>query len=119
ALAQLHSDGRPDRAASLVPILVESPRLSLESLGNSSIALSHKMAMLMRSELVNLNYAADDTLNELHADPWFGCMTEMADLPSLHARRTEVRAERAETLGYLSDKGGDVLISLLRTGDSS
>ena len=117
ALAQVHADGRPERAEWLVPILVEEPRGSLDSLGNSSIALKDKMAMLMRSELVNHSYATSFTLNDLHADPWFGCMTEMSDLPSLYERRNDVRAERAETIGYLSDKGGEPLLELLRTGN--
>ena len=72
--------------------------------------------MLVRSELVNRSFATTDTANELHADPWFGCMVEMSDLPSLHARRHEVRWERAETLGYLRDKGGDLLMELLHSG---
>ena len=72
AVAQLHADGHLDRASALVPILVENPRASLDSLGNSSIGMQDKMAMLMRSELVNLSYATNFTLNQLHADPWFG-----------------------------------------------
>ncbi|BBX04652.1 hypothetical protein BST36_27465 [Mycolicibacterium moriokaense] len=119
ALAQLHADGHADRASGLVPILVENPRASLESLGNSSIELRDKMAMLMRSELVNHSYATDFTLNELHSDPWFGCMTEIADLPSLYNRRDEVPLERKETIEYLTDKGGEVLIELLSTGTVS
>jgi hypothetical protein len=63
------------------------------------------MAMLIRSELVNHSYSAEQTSNKLHAHPWSGCMVELADLPSLYHRRREVRAERAETLAYLRDRG--------------
>jgi hypothetical protein len=75
--------------------------------------------MLIRSELVNHNYSAEQTLNKLHFHPWFGCMVELADLPSLYQRRREVRAERAETLAYLRDRGGEPLMELLKTGKTS
>ncbi len=52
------------------------------------------------------SFAADFTLNELHADPWFGCMTELADLPMLVHKRDEAPDEWKETIGYLADKGG-------------
>lgn len=116
ALAWLHADGEVHRASMLTKLLAGEPRKALEGLGNSTIALPEKMAMLIRSELVNRNYRSSVTLNELHADPWFGCMVEMSDLPSLYHRRHEVARERAETLGYLSDKGGELLIELLRSG---
>jgi hypothetical protein len=74
------------------------------------------MAMLIRSELVNHNYSAEQTSNELYPHPWSGCMVELADLPSLYHRRREARAERAETLAYLRDKGGESLMELLRKG---
>jgi hypothetical protein len=117
ALAQVHADERTDRIEWLVPVLVEDPRTSLESLGNSSIPLRDKMAMLVLSELVNRSYAAEFTLNALHADPWFGCMTEFSDLPKLFYRKDEAADERAETIGYLADRGGPTLTALLRTGD--
>ena len=116
ALAQLHADQRTKRIKQLVPVLIENSRTSLESLGNSSIPLQDKMAMLVLSELANRSYATDFTLNELHADPWFGCMTELSDLPVL-VHKDDVAAERRETIGYLADKGGPTLTALLRTGD--
>ncbi|MDV3125282.1 hypothetical protein M1247_10200 [Mycobacterium sp. 21AC1] len=116
ALARLHTDGKTDRFAGLIELLADDPRRALECLGDSTISASDKMAMLIRSELVNHNFTAEETLNELHSHPWFGCMVELADLPSLYNRRHEVSAERAETLAYLGDRGGEPLTELLRTG---
>lgn len=102
--------------SALTRILRSEPRAALEALGNSTIALEDKMALLIRTELVNCSFAADFTLNELHADPWFGCMVELSDLAALHRARDKKRAERAETLSYLKDKGGKRLIESLRLG---
>jgi hypothetical protein len=118
ALAKLYSDGNSERFAGLLALLADDPRKALECLGDSTIAVGDKMAMLIRSELVNHNYSAEDTWNRLHSHPWFGCMVEIADLPSLYQRRNEVRAERAETLAYLRDRGGEPLIELLKAGKS-
>lgn len=46
-------------------------------------------------------------------------MVEIADLPSLYQRRDEARVERAETLAYLRDRGGEPLMELLRAGKST
>lgn len=119
ALARLHDDGKVDRFTDLIVLLDGDPRAALESLGLSSIDAGHKMATLIRSELVNLNFAAEYTFNELHPHPWFGCMVELADLPSLYQRRAEVREERIETLSYLCDRGGAPLMQLLRTGNAA
>ncbi|PRC43165.1 hypothetical protein C6A85_000000106755, partial [Mycobacterium sp. ITM-2017-0098] len=119
ALAQVHAEERKDRIEYLVPVLIKEPRTSLESLGNSSIPLRDRMAMLILSELVNRSFAAESTFNALHPDPWFGCMTELSDLPRLFHRRDKVADERAETIGYLVDRGGPSLTSLLRTGSLS
>ncbi|MGE2718451.1 hypothetical protein [Mycolicibacterium celeriflavum] len=114
------SDTAASRTRSaLIRMLSQEPRRALEGLGNSTIALRDKMGMLVGSELVNRSFATTFTLNELHADPWFGCMVEISDLPSLHRRRDEVREERAETLAYLRDKGGDLLIDTLATGKAA
>ena len=104
--------------SALVQVLTQDPRKALEGLGSSTIPLQAKMAQLVRTELVNQSYAATLTLNKLHADPWFGCMVEMADLRSLFRRRSQVADERAETLGYLEDKGGQFLLELLQSGNS-
>jgi len=119
ALAMLDSDGKSKRFPPLIAILVREPRRALETLGDSTIPAGDKMAMLIRSELVNQNFSVENTLNPLHTHPWFGCMVELADLPSLYHRRDEVPEERAETLAYLGDRGGGPLIELLRTGESS
>lgn len=119
ALAQLHADDLPKRVRELVPVLVADPRTSLVNLGNSSIALRDKMAMMIRSELVNMSFASDDTFNDMHADPWFGCMNELADLPILTHRRQKVPDEWRETVAYLADKGGAPLMDILRTGKAS
>ncbi|AWT52228.1 hypothetical protein D806_012400 [Mycolicibacterium smegmatis MKD8] len=119
ALARLHADGKNERFAGLTALLAADPRGALESLGDSTIPASEKMAMLIRSELVNYSFTAEETLNELHWHPWFGCMVELADLPSLYNRRDEVPEERAETLAYLRDRGGQALVELLRTGKAA
>lgn len=119
ALARLHADGKADRFAGLIVLLADEPRKALECLGHSTIPAGEKMAMLIRSELVNRDFATDQTHNELHSHPWFGCMLELADLVSLHRRQHEVRAERAETLAYLWDRAGQPLMELLRTGKSA
>ncbi len=116
AIAWLNNDGDDARVAQLAKLLAENPREALNCLGNSTIPLQDKMAMLVRTELVNRSFATADTANELHSDPWFGCIVEMSDLPSLYVRRREVRWERAETLGYLRNKGGDLLVELLESG---
>ena len=115
-LARLHADNKRERFAGLIEVLTDDPRRALECLGDSTIPAGDKMSMLIRSELVNHNFRAEETLNELHSHPWFGCMVELADLPSLFERRREVPTERAETLAYLRDRGGESLIALLRTG---
>ncbi|WP_232007750.1 hypothetical protein, partial [Mycobacterium gordonae] len=119
ALAKLHSDSNRERFAGLIPLLADDPREALECLGDSTIPAGEKMAMLIRSELVNQDYSAEETFNKLHSHPWFGCMVELSDLPSLYQRRKEVPAERAETLAYLRDRGGQPLMELLRTGKSA
>lgn len=116
ALARLHADNKRERFAGLIELLTDDPRRALECLGDSTIPAGDKMSMLIRSELVNHNFRAEETLNELHSHPWFGCMVELADLPSLFERRREVPTERAETLAYLRDRGGESLIALLQTG---
>ena len=116
ALARLHADGQRERFTGLIQLLDREPRKALECLGDSTMLASDKMAMLVRSELVNRKFQTKETLNDLHTHPWFGCMVEIADLPSLYNRRKEVAAERAETLAYLRDRGGEPLIELLSSG---
>lgn len=111
------ADTAQQRARSaLTRILEQDPRTSLESLGNSLIPVADMAELLIRTGLVSRSYTADFTLNPLHNNPWVGCMVEIADLPSLFARRKTVQQERAETIAYLSDKGGVLLIDLLTAG---
>jgi len=123
SLAHLHAHGNKERFDRLIALLAGEPRKALECLGDSTIATGDKMAMLIRSELVNHDFSTDETLNELHSHPWFGCMVELADLPSLYRRGrrgvTPVTAARAETLAYLRDTGGAVLMELRSTGKTS
>jgi hypothetical protein len=102
--------------SALMKMLAQQPRQALESLGNSTVPAREKVAMLIESELVNRSLSAEFTLNEHHADPWFGCMVEISDLPALEENRHAVAAERDETLAYLRDKGGEVLIDVLARG---
>ncbi|WP_167106456.1 hypothetical protein [Mycobacterium sp. DL592] len=116
ALTRLRADGRMKRFKELTVLLAEDPRRALECLGDGTTPAGDKMAAFVRSELVNHSFAAEQTHNELHAHPWFGCMVELADLPSLFHRRHKVRGERAETLAYLRERGGVPLMELLQTG---
>ncbi|MGV0578350.1 hypothetical protein ABQE57_07920 [Mycolicibacterium elephantis] len=116
AMAHLYAEGNVDRFEGLTALLADNPRFALDRLGDSTIPAGDKMAMLIRSELVNRDFSAEQTLNELHAHPWFGCMVELSDLPSLYLRRHEVRDERAQTLAYLRDRGGGPLMDLLKCG---
>lgn len=100
-------------------ILRENPRAALEALGSSTIPQPAMLELYIRSGLVYRSYAAEFALNDLHTNPWVGCLVEIADLPSLYRRRTEVAEERAETLNYLADKGGSALVETLRFGKSS
>lgn len=120
ALSWLESELLDSRAiatrSALVKMLAQQPRQALECLGNSTVPIREKVAMLIESELVNRTFSAEFTLNELHADPWFGCMVEISDLPALALKQHEVAEEREETLSYLRDKGGGVLIDVLAKG---
>ncbi|QXQ15029.1 hypothetical protein [Skermania piniformis] len=100
----------------LVQLLHRDPRSALETLGDSATSVDELAAAVIRTGLAERSFAADFTLNELHHNPWVGCMVEMADLPSLYRRRDQVAAERADTLAYLADKGGDLLLEVLRVG---
>jgi len=112
----LHDSTAQRHFAALTASIGAQPREALEGLGDSLIAVADKMAMLVGTELVRRSYAGSDTFNELHADPWVGCMVEIADLPFLFHRRRENIEERAQTIGYLTEKGGTPLIDALRTG---
>lgn len=100
----------------LIRMICRNPRSALEALGNSTIDHSDSMALLIRTELIDYAYSASFTLNELHPDPWVGCLVEISDLPSLLERKANVQGEREETLGYLQNQGGEALIELLRAG---
>lgn len=114
------ADTAQQRARSaLTRILDQDPRTSLESLGNSLIPVADMAELLIRTGLVARPYHAEFTLNPMHSNPWVGCMVEIADLPSLFKRRQYVADERAETIGYLKDKGGDLLIELLALGKAA
>ncbi|MCX4092079.1 hypothetical protein [Nocardia sp. alder85J] len=111
--------GRSDRGityrrGALLRALAVNPRAALEALGDSTIPAEEMPALLIRAGLAETSYAADSTLNELHHNPWVGCLVEISDLPSLWARRDEVADERADTLGYLRIQGGEWLMNLLR-----
>lgn len=100
----------------LIRILLKHPRSALEALGNSAISQDSMTALLIRTHLIDRPFSASFTLNDLHPNPWVGCMVEIADLPALRQKGISVATERAETLAYLRTQGGDDLIALLRTG---
>ncbi|MBR7193514.1 hypothetical protein [Gordonia sp. SCSIO 19800] len=100
----------------LVQIVLKHPRSALEALGNSVVPQNDMMALLIRTHLVDRPYSASFTLNDLHQNPFVGCMVEIADLPALRAQGANAATERAETLAYLKTQGGEDLIALLRSG---
>lgn len=100
----------------LVRILGRNPRFALEALGNSVVSQDEMMGLIIRTHLVDYPYSASFTLNDLHPNPWIGCMIEIADLPVLREKASSVAAERAETLAYIRAQGGDDLIALLQSG---
>ncbi|WP_397518904.1 hypothetical protein [Rhodococcus pyridinivorans] len=119
ALAVLpDEDGTLQLRRALSYLVRVNAREALNAVGDSTIPPEDMMELVVRTGLVRRPFVADDTANELHAHPWVGCMVEIADLPSLFARRNEVRSEREETLAYLSDKGGPMLMELLSSGRS-
>lgn len=100
----------------LIQIVLKYPRSALEALGNSVIPQDAMMALLINTHLVDRPYSASFTLNDLHQNPFVGCMVEIADLPALRAQGPDAATERAETLAYLKSQGGEDLIALLRSG---
>jgi hypothetical protein len=116
---ELHDVTARQNLTALIGSIGAQPREAFQGLGNSSIALPEKLAMLVNTELVRHSYAGPGHPPELHADPWFGCMVELADLPSRCHRRQEDWQEHAETVGYLAEKGGEQLIDALRAGKAA
>ncbi|MDS1116641.1 hypothetical protein RD149_23110 [Gordonia westfalica] len=100
----------------LVRILGRNPRFALEALGNSVVSQDEMMGLLIRTHLVDYPFSASFTLNDMHPNPWIGCMIEIADLPALREKASTVATERAETLGYLRAQGGVDLMALLQSG---
>jgi len=100
----------------LLRVVSRNPRAALETLGNSTIPLLQLPSLAVETEIVRQSFRAEETLNDLHTNPWVGAMVEIADLPSLFARRREVMQERSDTLRYLETYGGDNLASILRSG---
>lgn len=100
----------------LITLICRNPRSALEALGHSTIAYADKMALLVETHLIECAYSASFTLNELHPDPWVGCMVEISDLPALSEKKDRARREREETIGYLRNQGGEELIHLLTDG---
>ncbi|MFZ3391682.1 hypothetical protein TVH25_00270 [Rhodococcus sp. 7Tela_A2] len=100
----------------LLRVVSENPRTALESLGNSTIPTSRLPSLVVHTELARQNYGSTETSNELHSNPWVGCMIEISDLPPLSARRRTARGERLDTLNYLEQHGGDPLITVLGCG---
>ncbi|MCK0093733.1 hypothetical protein MWU77_23465 [Rhodococcus sp. F64268] len=100
----------------LLRVVSENPRKALETLGNSTVPASGIPALIVETEIVRQSFWANDTRNELHVNPWVGCMVEIADLPSLFVRRHDVVEERSETLRYLAKHGGTELLTVLLSG---
>ncbi|WP_037182163.1 hypothetical protein [Rhodococcoides fascians] len=123
ALAMLpwdSSDPTSERTrGGLLRIIGRHPRAALEALGSSTIPQNEMMPLLIRTQLIDRPFSSNDTLNDLHANAWVGCMIEISDLQSLRDRGRAVAGERAETLAYLETQGGQQLMELLRQGKMS
>ncbi|WP_024794784.1 hypothetical protein [Tomitella biformata] len=108
-----HDDSDNSQRRALVRILSIHPRSALEALGDSTIPSEELPAMLVRTGLARSGFSADFTENDLHPNPWVGCLVELSDLNSLNKRRDEVAEEREATLAYLKNQGGQMLLDLL------
>lgn len=121
ALAMLPS-GRADTATevlrgALVRVLACNPRKALEALGGSTIPAAEMVSLVIRTGLVDQSYQSgqlecDDSA--LYANPWVGCLIEIADLPASAASRAQDPYRWAQSLGYLENQGGRWLRELLR-----
>lgn len=100
----------------LLHVVSENPRIAMATLGNSTIPALEIPSHVIHTELARKSFRAESTVNELHANPWIGCMIEMSDLPGLFERRSVVAKERSETLEYLARHGGESLTGILSTG---
>ncbi|BEK86825.1 hypothetical protein [Nocardia seriolae] len=96
----------------LVRVLARDPRGALEVLGGATIPAPEMVPLLIRTGLTEQRYASTRAYDHMHANPWVGCLVEIADLP--YRARTEVAGEWDQMLGYLRIHGGEWLISLLR-----
>ena len=100
----------------LLRVVSENPRTALETLGNSTIPASQIPTLVVETEIARESFSSKITLNDLHVNPWVGCMVEIADLESLSIRQGDVVLERSDTLRYLTENGGADLIEILRRG---
>ena len=101
----------------LVRVLARDPRGALEALGGSTIPAAEIVPLVIRTGLVDQSYLSDQVESDrtvLYANPWVGCLVEIADLPDRAAHRSEFPQRWAESLGYLENQGGRGLRGLLR-----
>ncbi|GAB4587654.1 hypothetical protein [Nocardia sp. IFM 10818] len=114
ALATLpaqRSDTATERLrGSLIRVLATDARAALEALGGSTIPADEMVPLLIRTGLVDRGYSTEVVREGLHANPWVGCLAEIADLATLGPLPTE----RSRAVGYLEDRGGEWLVDLLR-----
>ncbi|WP_405135705.1 hypothetical protein [Nocardia sp. NBC_01388] len=103
----------------LTRVLGLDSHAALKALGNSMIPAVQMVPLLIRTGLVDRAYSTGFTHVGLHANPWVGCLVEIANLPMLRRRRTEMPTTWGQTIGFLENQGGEWLLDLLggRSGD--
>ncbi|MGW5454748.1 hypothetical protein [Nocardia sp. NPDC003979] len=112
AYANCYSDSSlsPLVRGGLLRVLGADPRSSLEALERSALPQAQLPALLIRTGLVDKDFSSYFRLGK-HANPWLGCLIDIADLPNVVLQSAEGSAEalRAD----LATHGGPALVELL------
>lgn len=108
ALAALGAD-QPICAA-LYEVLTRDPRSALEALSYTTIPPARFPALLIGSGLAEREFASL-IRTVVPADPWIGCLLDIADLPMLASDPSS--AAYREVVGRLREAGGERLPQLL------
>ncbi|MFC3965772.1 hypothetical protein [Nocardia jiangsuensis] len=104
---------RPMRAV-MHELLRRDPRSALEALADTAIPPSGHPALLISAGLAEADFASV-VRTTLPADPWLGCLLDIADLPVL--ARDRGSAGYRDLIGRLAEAGGERLPRML-AGDA-
>ncbi|WP_255495490.1 hypothetical protein [Nocardia sp. GTS18] len=94
----------------LLRVLGVDPRTSLEALERSALPQAQLPALLIRTGLVDKDFSSYFRLGK-HANPWLGCLIDIADLPNVALQSAQESAE--ELRADLAAHGGPALLELL------